>query len=398
MGANEQGSRCAPWAARVRLRALAFLFLTALLAGCGQASSVLNAPAPVPADAVIPYVDGSGAIGLSARDGSMRWQSATGRLSLNWPPVVANGTLYSLGTVPHQSGAGVVALSITDGTVRWHTALPVSNASLTVDSNANLTVDGDMVLVTDATSGLYALDAAGGAIRWHVAGHFDGQALASHGVIVVTRTDAVLPHTYVETTCLAAFRARDGAPLWCIPNYSSALGINQSAVYVQDGMNNVGALSPATGHFLWEATAEGALVAINDQMMLVSDLQEVTALDARTGHMLWHAALDFPGKPSGDPRSVLWTQPGAAAVVGVYQSEVLARRSSDGAELWHAIFSGYTPDQLTVEDGVVFAYLAPPPESSTLERLAALDARTGAVYWERDLPDFMYLAEVLPAS
>jgi len=66
--------------------------------------------------------------------------------------------------------------------------------------------------------------------------------------------------------------------------------------------------------------------------------------------------------------------------------------------LWHASFPGYTPDQLAMEDGVVFASLAPPPESSTPARLVALSAGTGAVYWERDPRNFMYLAEVSPAS
>ncbi|MGH2514894.1 MAG: PQQ-binding-like beta-propeller repeat protein, partial [Ktedonobacterales bacterium] len=155
------------------------------------------------------------------------------------------------------------------------------------------------------------------------------------------------------------------------------------------------ALSLTTGGFLWEVTAPGVLAAISDQMLLLSDLQTVTAADARTGHIMWQAPLNFEGKPSGYPTSVAWATPDVTAVIGSYQGEVLALNSANGTALWHVTFSGYTPDRLVTEHGIVIVTLLPPPESSTPARLAALSAKTGAVYWERDVPDtFMFLAQV----
>lgn len=292
----------------------------------------------------------------------------------------------SASSQPGQPAASVVAIRLSDGRVLWHTPLPASGISLAVN--------GTTVLAADETSGLYALDTTSGAIRWHVPLHTSGQLLASAGVVVLTRTDAVLPNTYVETTCLAAFRVRDGAPLWCIPNFTGADGISQFAIYVKDGQNNYAALSIPTGRFLWEVIAPGTLAAISDQMLLLSDLQTVTAADARTGRVLWQASLNFEGAPSGYPTSAAWATPDTAVAVGSYQYEVLALSSGDGSALWHVMFSGFTPGQLVVESGIVVVTLLPPPESSTPERLAACDARTGKVYWERDVSDsFMFLAD-----
>ncbi len=372
---------------------LPLLILLALLLGaCDQSGLSIKTSAPLPPSIIIPYIASSsgttpgGVTALHGRDGTIAWHTASGVPSSQWIPTAVNGVLYVEGgtSQPVVGGivnASVIALRLTDGRVLWQTPMPVGDFGPAVD--------GSLLLVAAGASGLYALDASDGAILWHRAVQLKGSVYASGGIAVVTRTDYVAPGTYVESACLAAFRERDGVPLWCSPKWpDAAVAITPTTVIINEGGQLVGALASSTGQFLWEGDAQGSIVAVHDQQVLVSTLQQIAALDVTTGHVVWQSTTSV-----ADWAGAAWSTTGAAVYVAD-QTEVVALGTGDGTQLWRASYGDYTPDQFVMEAGVLFVLLDPPPESNTPPRLVGVAPDSGAVYWRRDLPDnASFLAE-----
>jgi outer membrane protein assembly factor BamB len=374
--------------------AMPVLVLVALVLGaCDSSGLSIKAAAPLLPSMVIPYVAGSsgstpgGVTALLGRDGTIAWHAPTGDPSSHWAPIVMGGVLYTEGgsAQPFTGeivNASIIAVRLTDGRVLWRTLMTVGDFGLATD--------GSLLLVAAGKSGLYALDASDGAILWHQAVPNDGEVVAGAGTLVVTRTDFVAPNTYVQSACLAAFRERDGAPLWCTPYYSgAAVGVTPTAVITSDGSHLVQALASSTGQFLWEGAVQGSVLAVNDQRVLVCGVQRLTALDAATGHLVWQSSSTFDASPSA-----AWSEP-SGAVYGAYQDEVVALRAGDGTELWRASYGDYMAIQLVVEGGVLFVLLAS-QVSSPQVRLVAVTADSGVDYWQRDLPDnVLFLADIV---
>jgi outer membrane protein assembly factor BamB len=367
------------------------LVLTLLLGACDTSRVSVTAAAPLLPSMVIPYVAGGngstpgGVTALRGRDGTIVWHAATGDPSSHWAPIVRDGVLYTEGgSAQPFTGASVnatlIALRLTDGHVLWQTPMPVGDFGLAVD--------GTLLLVAAGASGLYALDGSDGAVRWHRAVPLTGEVHAGGGIVVVTRTDYVAPNTFVQSACLAAFRERDGAPLWCSLKWpNAAVAATPTVVIINEGGQLVGALALSTGQFLWEGDAQGSIVAVNDQQVLVSSLQQLAALDAATGHVVWQSTTSV-----ADWVGASWS----AAETAVYiadQDEVVALRTGDGRQLWRASYGDYMAMQFVVEGGVLFVLLER-QESGPLVRLVAVAADTGTVYWQRDLPDnVLFLAD-----
>jgi len=367
-----------------------------VLSGCGgPASSVFNHAAPLSADAIIPYnLLQSGVVGLRARDGATAWRAATGEGNPHWAPLVVGGVLYIEGGAYQPPMGTLAAVRLSDGHVLWQASLPTRDFTIRAD--------GATVVVAAGASGLYALDAATGAVRWRLDGEFDGPLQISRGVVVLT-----IPNSNQTLLELVAVREADGARLWTSPiNPNGPIAATQTAVYTSENTllrARVSALSLTTGRPLWEVSERGFMVALNDRLVILSGLEQMIALDASTGRVVWrsNARLDVVSTPDMDISAM--RSPDATMFYGVRPNAVLALRASDGTQVWRTAFtdSNYAEKiQLAVEDGVMFALLSDGPESSTPARLVALDGQSGAIYWERDLGvgDVTYLADVAPSA
>jgi outer membrane protein assembly factor BamB len=133
-------------------------------------------------------------------------------------------------------------------------------------------------------------------------------------------------------------------------------------------------------------------MAVNDQWVLVSGVQQLTSLDATTGQVVWQSTATINAW-----QSAAWSSPNGA-VFGGEETEVVALRTGNGTELWRARYGDYMATQFVVEGGVLFVLLER-QGSGQLVRLVAVAADNGAVYWQRDLPNnVLFLAQPIPAS
>ncbi len=348
------------------------VLVSLLLSGCGV-TSIFNAPAPLASHITIPYsVGGSGTTAgltaLSGRDGNNAWHTATGEPSTSFQPMMVNGIVYTEGGTTQASS--LVAVRASDGHTLWKAPMP--NANFTIAS------DGVVVMVAAKADGLFALDAATGALRWRLdQPTIDDLVYVGDGLAIATITDA-----QGQIAHLAVYQETDGKPLWQLI-YSALAGVNRTAVYTSLA-NEVIAYAPRTGKELWHSEIAGDIVGVNEQSVLVSGSLHVASLDPATGRTIWDAPVEFEGWPG-----IVQTP---THIYGVYQNQVIALSASDGSQVWSGAISGYEPVQLTEEQGVVFAMLATGPESSKPARVAALDGTNGKVYWQRDIQEILFLA------
>lgn len=351
------------------------VLVSLLLSGCG-ATSIFNAAAPLASHVTIPYsVGGSGATkagltALNGRDGDDAWHAATGEPSTNFQPIMVNGTIYTEGGSTQPSSRTLVAVRASDGHTLWKAPMP--NPNFTIAS------DGVIVLAQAKADGLFALDAATGALRWRLDQPATDPVYVKDGLAIATITDA-----QGQGAHLAVYQEADGKPLWQLI-YAALVGINHSTVYTSES-NEILAYAARTGKELWHSEIAGNLVSVNDQSVLVSGSQHVASLDAATGRTLWDVPVEFDGW-----QGIVQTP---TVVYGAHNDSVIALSFTNGTPTTlSSEFSNYTVTQITEEQGVVFAMLAGGTESSKPARVAALDATTGRVYWQRDIQHIQYLA------
>ncbi len=372
-----------------------------VMAGCGTAthtSSVFNAPAPLPADITVPYAVGEsnppatpGLTGLRARDGAYAWHATTGEPNSQVPPVEVNGIIYAEGgVVPGSQGSvdqtgTVAAVRATDGRILWQVTLPTGDG--TDDRDFRIATDRITVLVTDPTTGLYALAATTGAVRWHLDEPAMWPLAVRDGLAVAT-----LPDPQGDTTHVAVYQEDDGQLLWQGDDSSSGgandvrtIGINHTAVYLTDQTGLI-AYAARIGRQLWRQDMAGGIVGVDDQTItlgILGGIHSVACLDAVTGSIIWSADGSYAGWNS------MMQTPTALYVTdtdGQHQ-HFIALSMANGARLWQVEFPGYRVDSIAQEQGVVFVSLFAPPNMfgpNVPERLAALDGSRGTVYWERD--------------
>ncbi len=407
--------------------------LCALLGGCGgPASTVFNQAAPLPPDTRVayvtwdrPYGGAASAVGLRGTDGKESWRTVVGA---NPDTAVYNGILY-IGATPDlttptpqpPSSAFILALRLSDGTVLWRASLPQ------VEYVVNLTTGGATVLAATEGGGLYALDPSNGAVRWHIPAYVIGPAQMAGDVVVVSVGADQPPN---DQAAIAAYRKSDGALLWR-KDYSTPIFTNHLAIYATVGDYTV-ALSAQDGYTLWTYQPgdmvdhpSSQVIKAGDQVVLVQVVFPVysntapskdylAALDARTGQVKWEFSPGFEDV-SADRTPLFAATSDATTIYGVYNrlssgkyhNTLTALRGADGVKLWQTDFFPNYLSQLSSADGVLFALLSPQLSSPICfmgpcvdgsKRLQAIDGANGTVYWERDLPDAMVLAQVSVAG
>ena len=422
---NAPASDSHRWQVLTLLLTLLLTLAVFLLAGCGgPASTIFRSAAPT--DAIIPYVTGSNftrvasIVGLRGTDVTEDWRTPIGERDNDSASAIVDGMLYVAaapeGTpAPQRPSGAVYAIRLSTGKILWRTPLPQA------DYRVGIAADATTIIAAAGAGGLYALDASTGAIRWNQAVTLT-QDLASaphlaDGVVLALVAGSSGATTYDGG--LSAWREGDGALLWR-QSYGAAVTTNQVAAYLTLGESTI-ALAPSNGRQLWSyqsgRTVEGdgannyrgQLIAANAQLALVQITFPVVsseiptkdylaALDARTGTLLWKFSPGLDGSLTfGGP---IFAGGGSQTTIfGARDKQIVALRGADGARLWKDDVSPYSLEQAASTDGVLFALLSPPScelgpcSDPTQIRFEALNASTGAVYWERDVPDVVVLGD-----
>ena len=174
-----------------------------------------------------------------------------------------------------------------------------------------------------------------------------------------------------------------------------AVDTGQLLVWGQPGGDEVAAFDARTGAFRWRYRTVGedmpspALVRVNgrDAIVFANGDDHARALDARTGRLLWSTRLDGVSTMASAVASagIVYVLAGVAA--GMHRPDhVYAIRARDGRIVWEAPY-GNADVSPAVADGRVFISdaqrLRAPADRNTVNDVFALDARTGALLWER---------------
>ncbi|SEF18673.1 PQQ-binding-like beta-propeller repeat protein [Jiangella alba] len=259
----------------------------------------------------------------------------------------------------------------------------------------------------DGNAALHAVDLATGERLWEypVPSSIVGTPAVLGDTVFVGTLRAQLFAVDRHTGELVWQRDTEDAPE---PNNQRAYGYYSPAVadgkvywayqtrYGPAGQGLLVALDPADGSELWASPMAGATMsdgtpAIAGGQVFVGSqtADQVLAFDAATGQRQWQSSAVLGGWQDGIP---------AAADGRVFigsNNGIIARDAATGRDLWsyrspHAsrVSSGATPSAPAVAGDVV--YMGFPSGAVT-----ALDARTGAVLWDRLLPGGTYTGGVL---
>jgi outer membrane protein assembly factor BamB len=263
-----------------------------------------------------------------------------------------------------------------------------------------MVADATTVLLGDHQSRLYALDAATGAVRWHVDGPI-GATFFPYIALGGGIAAALVPGTKDSSVRLAVYREDIGKLLWSGAEYPSSVrltvGVNSYAVYIASDEGSPAsppliAYDPHTGKQLWQYVQLGGIAAVTDDTVIIGNAfiangktDNIACFDAMTGTLLWEANGNYSQ----------WYEL-SASTTAIYvpttsnPTELAAISTATGRQLWSVKVGNYLPGEVIQEDGVAFAFLVGSQNylgPNTPDRLVALDAQSGRIYWERDLPD-----------
>jgi outer membrane protein assembly factor BamB len=398
----------------MRVASTCFLLMAAalvLLTACGE-QPVRQAPLSTDTPVVFTLYekDGSGGLAaLRANTGLPLWRKQLG--NFNWPPVMANGVIYGIVAESAPSTRGVVpflrslvAVQASDGALLWRVPEP------NLDAVATIVADASIVAVATGSGGLYGLDPATGAQRWHIGGSCGEELVTQNGVVYASIEDPTsLPPNGISFGAgiglLVAVRASDGAMLWQTPynmdtrvlaaNDHTVFGSMTGAVVAFDahtGENVAAFPNYGMANYAEPGAVKGYVMAAGETVALIgayaTAVPHLRAVSAVDGRVLWDSPVEF-GADAEFPTTVRLTND---LIIGGDGSQILAAvRLSDGSVAWRLPrFGDHGVGTLSETKGVVFATLesAHPEEGPCLRdctpNILAVDAATGAIYWQRE--------------
>jgi outer membrane protein assembly factor BamB len=382
------------WAAQL---ALALSCLPILLAACGQSTlprtarsaTVSGTPGNSPVAFVYTWFSSTGTAGLvgaSAHGGSAVWRVEVGHA--NWAPIIVGDTVYACVVGHGYAGQNIVAVRVATGQLKWRTTLPADNFNYVINA------DTTAVVVDAGDNGLYALNPQNGAIRWHLPLFVERNPLIYAGVVY-----ALVDAQRFSLPSLNAYRASDGKLLWSVPHpqgaHNGRIELNSSAI-----VENVSTVGPAAfslrdGRLLW--TGEGGFIvaATNAAVFIEDQNYHLDALSAQDGSSLWQTSIsagydsiDYDVAPVAN--NVLYVTGSSGGIAAV--------RTRDGTVLWQ--HTNMNAEAVIVVNGVAYVYTSVPPYDSggcglgaCTDQVVALNAATGALLWQKSVPDGQMLAE-----
>ncbi|WP_161958409.1 PQQ-binding-like beta-propeller repeat protein [Ornithinimicrobium cavernae] len=291
----------------------------------------------------------------------LAWTHHTEGVFLTGAPAIHDGVVYA-GT-RDENGDGnwaVHAVDLVTGEERW--THPVESSV-----HGSVAVADGKVFVPSLRGVMYALDAGTGEELWRYTPDeapepFNQRAYGYYGVTVA-----------------------EGKVLWPLQTRHGA-GSRGLLVAMDTESGEVAWQSPMTG-----ATMSDGTPAVADGRVFVGNqtADRVLAFDLETGTRLWTGTERLGGWQDGVPSAA-----GGRVFIGSGNG-LIARDAATGAELWQfrsphpsKISSNATPSAAAVDDDI--AYMGFPSGAVT-----ALDARTGAVLWDRLLPGSTYQGGVI---
>lgn len=251
---------------------------------------------------LVEVVENGGTLHAVDRDtGQERWQTAIGpmRFCSSIPVAPDNGLVYV-------SGTGLTAIDAATGKVRWRAPAPIGTGR--VGRVSSPAVADGRVFVGSADGSLYALDADSGEVRWRFAA---------------------------------------GSPV------STSPAVVAGVVYFGNDDGTLFAVRTDTGSLVWSAKVgrwldESSPAVVGGRVFIVSESRVLVALDGATGEENWRFAV-----PSG---SETWPVVATGVVyLGSKDGTVHALDAATGSERWHFQLPGQVEsEQPAVTGGVVY--------------------------------------------
>jgi outer membrane protein assembly factor BamB len=181
--------------------------------------------------------------------------------------------------------------------------------------------------------------------------------------------------------------------------HKGRLELNSSAIYTDVGTLQTAAFSLRDGHQLW-AGEGGFLVAATDAAVFIQDGNyHLDALSATDGSRLWQTSI------SAGLYSINYdVAPVANSVLYVAGSTegIAAVRTRDGTVLWQHTSKNAEADAVIVVNGVAYLYTSGSPSEpggcglgACPDQVVALNSATGALLWQKSVPDGQLLAETV---
>ena len=303
---------------------------------------------PVHADGTIYFGSDDGHLyAVSARDGRERWRRRTGGPVAS-TPAIAGGVVY----VTSYDGR-LYALDAATGSQRWffatdgerrfeakglHGLLPKHQTiadPFDVFLSSPVVVDGT-VYAGSGDGHVYALDAAGGALRWKFATGdvVHGSPAYAGGVVYVGSWDSFLYALDAKTGALRwRFQGGTDPVIHNQVGFQSSPAVVGGVVYVGCRDSKLYAIDAATGVEKWRFDNNGSWVitspAVVDGKVIfgTSDTSRYYVVDAATGKTV----VEQQG------RAFLFSSPsvaGSVVLVGVLNGTLEARDVESGALLW----------------------------------------------------------------
>ena len=311
-------------------------------------------------------------------------------------------------------GGGLEGLSARDGSVRWQVALP---------QGVDAVIPGPPGVVfalgaagASAAGALYAVRMADGALLWSHPGA--GRTVDSYFPHPVIFTDSTRVYTIVPAARALALKAlslRYGATLWCVALPADSMG-TVTSLALDGGMIFavtdtqtvfwiVTAWRVSDGAQLWRLAAPPSATLVGDHQPVIAaaggrvylgaNETQVLALDGRTGEQTWSARPSPLANDPMTPQAALAT-PGALYLAGQLQQanpapsggpnalpstdafyRLVAFDPSSGVVRWSARLA-IVPGALTISDGALIA-------SGQDGALETFDAVSGALLWNSEL-------------
>lgn len=254
-------------------------------------------------------------------------------------------------------------------------------------------IEGGRVFALDSAGDLSVLDATTGRLHWrHYIGSRDEDDYASGGGVAVDGDTVYVTNGYAEAVALSTedgkeyWRTRLSAPARAAPS------VLDGRVMVMTIDGQIHALEAITGKVLWSyrGLAEGtgvlgaAAPAMNRDLVIVPfSSGEIVALRVENGAVAWSDQLAqmmrFGGIGSLSDIRALPVLDGGLVFAMSYGGRLVAIDERTGARVWQRDIGG-TDTPWVVGDNLFVL--------SKDAQLLALDRQTGAMRWRLDLPRY----------
>jgi outer membrane protein assembly factor BamB len=300
------------------------------------------------------------------------WALNAGSL-IEFPPVIAYDRLY-LGT----NGGRFMSVTPESGRIVWNREFGrcIAASAAVSDGTVYVPMMGPRPCRADTSGYLVALRADSGHEVWRFrAGPIESSPLVSHGVVYVGSWD----HR------VYAVDAAGGRVRWVFSTGDKVKGgasLGHGAVYIGSYDGRLYSLDARSGRLRWSADAGAAIYAtpsIAGGRVFVGTLGgTISAFDARNGNVVWSVRTGSYVYSS----AAVWR---GVVYVGSYDHGLYALEAATGRVRWRFAAPGPISGTPTVVAGLVYVAtcaicIAGQSQLGT-QRSYALDARTGRVVW-----------------